>query len=415
MAGNVPVIVMIQGDEPGRCWQLQETRVTTAGRSSRNAVSLLIASVSRFHCEISYINGLWHIADLNSKKGTFVNNRRINQREVLRPGDLIRLSTVVFRFDLVAEDAAGGPDLVGYAVGEAALDGIGGQEEAAVAEAPAAQPEQKAGALGLSRGATINAAIVIGGAAVTIIAVLAALGYARSRARTIRARIEEQRTAATSALQRAELLADAGPADCSEALSALKQTTEEFAGMPQARAAAERYRALEAQWLDAQLVAVTDAEARGDYSNAFQRTAQLRDSLSNRAWIKVADERATYTLRLASAAYTLTRAKAKACLARGDKAGALALYQEAIHRIGSPQVVVHAKEQIDEISGAGALPAPPVPPGENGEQEDADEFDPPDLERDFRPPVKEGVGDEDEYDTGDEDLEFRPPVDFGND
>ena len=58
MPVKMPVMIMIQGNDPGARWGLQETRVITIGRSSRNCISLTNPSVSRFHCEISYINGL---------------------------------------------------------------------------------------------------------------------------------------------------------------------------------------------------------------------------------------------------------------------------------------------------------------------------------------------------------------------
>lgn len=99
------VLIMIQGAEPGSIYKLPDNRVTTIGRSSRNLIAVVNPSVSRFHCEIAWINDCWVLADLHSRKGTMVNGAWATGRVALALGDLIRLSTTIFRFDLVDESA----------------------------------------------------------------------------------------------------------------------------------------------------------------------------------------------------------------------------------------------------------------------------------------------------------------------
>ncbi len=59
-------------------YRLPENRVTTIGRSTRNSIVVVNPDVSRFHCELSYVNGRWELHDLNSKKGTIVNGEGLD-------------------------------------------------------------------------------------------------------------------------------------------------------------------------------------------------------------------------------------------------------------------------------------------------------------------------------------------------
>lgn len=55
--------------------------------------------ISRKHCQIRNINGLYYINDEGSLNGTFVNNVRLNlgQRVLFNQGDIIRLADIEFR------------------------------------------------------------------------------------------------------------------------------------------------------------------------------------------------------------------------------------------------------------------------------------------------------------------------------
>jgi pSer/pThr/pTyr-binding forkhead associated (FHA) protein len=99
MPSKDPAIVMVQGPEPGSVYRLPDNRVTTVGRSSQNTVTVVNPAVSRFHCEIACVNGRWELTDLNSRRGTMVNNEWVGGSAILHFGDIIRMSTVVFRFD----------------------------------------------------------------------------------------------------------------------------------------------------------------------------------------------------------------------------------------------------------------------------------------------------------------------------
>jgi pSer/pThr/pTyr-binding forkhead associated (FHA) protein len=66
----------------------------TIGRDEANDLVLPSLSVSDFHAEIDLEKEVPIIIDLLSATGTFVNDKRINQRTVLKAWDLIRLGSV---------------------------------------------------------------------------------------------------------------------------------------------------------------------------------------------------------------------------------------------------------------------------------------------------------------------------------
>jgi pSer/pThr/pTyr-binding forkhead associated (FHA) protein len=58
--------------------------------------------VSSTHCQIQNINGVYHIFDMNSTNGTFVNNERIVKAK-LNPADIITIGQTSFRFQMEDE------------------------------------------------------------------------------------------------------------------------------------------------------------------------------------------------------------------------------------------------------------------------------------------------------------------------
>jgi|GEM_PF-3031288 len=70
---------------------------TTLGRSRKNRISLVEASVSRRHARIFPMEDQWILEDLGSRNGTFLNGERIQSRP-LRSGDQIGIGSVTLRF-----------------------------------------------------------------------------------------------------------------------------------------------------------------------------------------------------------------------------------------------------------------------------------------------------------------------------
>lgn len=63
----------------------------TLGRRESCDVCLRFPNVSGQHCELSFVDGVWHLRDLGSTNGTKVNGQQVQTRP-LRPGDEITIA-----------------------------------------------------------------------------------------------------------------------------------------------------------------------------------------------------------------------------------------------------------------------------------------------------------------------------------
>jgi len=73
-------------------------RPITIGRSPEADVVVLEEKASRIHCGIRLWDGDFYIKDLKSRNGTYVNDQRIEVAK-LKPGDKVRVGSVLFSFD----------------------------------------------------------------------------------------------------------------------------------------------------------------------------------------------------------------------------------------------------------------------------------------------------------------------------
>jgi pSer/pThr/pTyr-binding forkhead associated (FHA) protein len=71
------------------------------GRHTSADVRLPLPDVSRRHCRFVFARGRWHVVDLDSLNGVWLNERRISQA-FLEPGDVLRLGGFHFEVDLSA-------------------------------------------------------------------------------------------------------------------------------------------------------------------------------------------------------------------------------------------------------------------------------------------------------------------------
>lgn len=117
-------LTVIQGRDRGKVFDLRGTQLAM-GRDPHCDVPLTDASVSRHHAELRVEEGKFHIIDLNSSNGTFVNGVPVSEA-VIRPGDQIRLGSQILALGRVVP----GPTYIG--TGPVQIDEEGNVVDAAI-------------------------------------------------------------------------------------------------------------------------------------------------------------------------------------------------------------------------------------------------------------------------------------------
>lgn len=87
-------LIMFREDGTKRALPLAQG-VNTIGRKDDCSIRIPLATISRRHAEIVVNDGTVTIKDLGAANGTFVNNQRIEKKQ-LNPGDQILVGPVVF-------------------------------------------------------------------------------------------------------------------------------------------------------------------------------------------------------------------------------------------------------------------------------------------------------------------------------
>jgi uncharacterized RDD family membrane protein YckC/predicted component of type VI protein secretion system len=100
--------LIVNPTSPSRREVALSRSLLSIGRDPSNDVVLPDAMVSRRHAVIEYRGSQYFLRDCNSSNGSLINGDRVSERG-LRDGDLVAIGTarLLFRDDLVAEDAAG--------------------------------------------------------------------------------------------------------------------------------------------------------------------------------------------------------------------------------------------------------------------------------------------------------------------
>src|SRR5262249_49171968 len=75
------------------------------GRHSEADVRLPLPDVSRRHCRFVFSDGAWHIRDLKSLNGTYVNEQSIEYTAICH-GDTVRIGGFLFDVDLSSDAVA---------------------------------------------------------------------------------------------------------------------------------------------------------------------------------------------------------------------------------------------------------------------------------------------------------------------
>lgn len=88
----MPKLQLFLAEESPSTHDLPEEKVTV-GRLPDNTLQISNESVSSHHAELVFENGLFHLHDLGSTNGTFVNGEQVTDA-VLKDGDQVRFGKV---------------------------------------------------------------------------------------------------------------------------------------------------------------------------------------------------------------------------------------------------------------------------------------------------------------------------------
>ncbi len=280
-----PVLVLIQGDKPGAMWELDPTRVTSIGRSSRNQVQLLELSVSRFHCEIAFSNGFWYVSDLNSRKGTLLNGKGVETREVLKQGDVVRISGSLLRFT----DAGELENIIVDPEDYGGVNGIEMLREHSVREALERELiHEKGGRIRAVvdgvRGLARHTALPLFVAVLCLAVSYALLSEAGSRAEERREEIIRRGARAEHDLAAVMLKIEAHRRDsagCAEILDDLARIVREYGEFPEAGRAAEKFADFEKHCFQKAMNTVYGYVLAGDLDAAEEKLAEAESRIYN--------------------------------------------------------------------------------------------------------------------------------------
>lgn len=90
-------LIQYSGDTLGRRYELPEG-VVVIGRGATAQLTVADSSVSREHARCEIVGGAVSIEDLGSSNGTFINDKRLDAKTVLRDGDILRLGAVHLKY-----------------------------------------------------------------------------------------------------------------------------------------------------------------------------------------------------------------------------------------------------------------------------------------------------------------------------
>ncbi len=146
--------------------ELGEDR-TTVGRIEGNALQIDDGSVSSHHAEIFIEDGLYHVRDLESTNGTFVNGEQVTNA-VLHDNDEIRFGAVVAIFSTGLEASLDAQPMPESSAPAAQIASQSARPDGFKSTSPVPRNEVKKDPVAL-------AALILGGLALAAAAVAAAL------------------------------------------------------------------------------------------------------------------------------------------------------------------------------------------------------------------------------------------------
>lgn len=96
--------LIVRGNAVPQAVSLERGQHFSIGRAEDNAIVLDDASVSRRHAVLQLVDGRFHLVDLGSRNGSFVNDRRVAVPVTVRNGDRLRFGQVDCDFTWPGQD-----------------------------------------------------------------------------------------------------------------------------------------------------------------------------------------------------------------------------------------------------------------------------------------------------------------------
>ena len=82
----------------GQAMRLQK-RLVTVGRQRENDIVIDDRHISNYHAQIEYLDHKFHVRDLGSANGTYVNKKRVDTTYVLQHGDVVHFGQYGYAFE----------------------------------------------------------------------------------------------------------------------------------------------------------------------------------------------------------------------------------------------------------------------------------------------------------------------------
>ena len=97
-AGEKPAALMVVGGElNGTLFDLNQKEIGV-GRNPDNQVPLEFNGISRYHFKIVEVPEGHQLVDHQSKNGTYLNNKKIEEDQILKKGDIIKLGAICLKY-----------------------------------------------------------------------------------------------------------------------------------------------------------------------------------------------------------------------------------------------------------------------------------------------------------------------------
>lgn len=105
----MPRLILIKGADEGRQFELTQP-LHSVGRDSTSHIRLYDTEVSRRHAEFRLVDDVWHLVDVGSANGTFVNGQPVKDTS-LHAGDRVQIGQSILVFSAGRGDAPSTSDL----------------------------------------------------------------------------------------------------------------------------------------------------------------------------------------------------------------------------------------------------------------------------------------------------------------